>query len=353
MDPDVLQASARQMGFQAWDGQDELTGGRSQTVVVWKRDQHFVLKAYDPAGPSAGAREQSALHALDGASGTPRSLAEGVDPPWVLMSRLAGTGSLADALLGSDPEAARGALLSWADALARLHEAGTPQVRAAFRTALEGRAPHLDARSLPKDFTDAAAKLPRLLDELSLPGHEAALSVLQDLPARLAGEEWEVLSPADACPDNNLLDADGMRLLDFEFAELRHAAWDVAYLRVPWPSCWCAWRLPDDVADEAVARYCSVRGAAAQESDFQEAIDLATLGWQVMTSALFIPGALTDDDNARTDRPSRRAFVLHRLGQAACTSPSNALTTLAGDLHGALRERWGDLRLDQAPSFRL
>ena len=25
----------------------------------------------------------------------------------------------------------------------------------------------------------------------------------------------------------------------------RHVAWDLAYLRVPWPTCWCSWRLPD------------------------------------------------------------------------------------------------------------
>ena len=67
--------------------------------------------------------------------------------------------------------------------------------------------------------------------------------------------EHHALSPADVCPDNNLLLPDGCRLIDFEWAEVRHPAWDAAYLAVPWPTCWCSWRIPDASAERALDAY--------------------------------------------------------------------------------------------------
>ncbi len=63
------------------------------------------------------------------------------------------------------------------------------------------------------------------------------------------------LTPGDACPDNNIETPDGLVLIDFEVADFRHVAWDAAYLTEPWPTCWCSWRLPSEVTDEAVARW--------------------------------------------------------------------------------------------------
>ena len=67
------------------------------------------------------------------------------------------------------------------------------------------------------------------------------------LAARLLDTEHHALSPADACPDNNLLTDRRLRLIDFEWSEVRHPAWDAAYLAVPWPTCWCSWRIPGRV----------------------------------------------------------------------------------------------------------
>ena len=65
------------------------------------------------------------------------------------------------------------------------------------------------------------------------------------------GPGVRALTPSDACPDNNVLRGGDLVLVDFEGAQVRHVAWDVAYLRVPWPSCWCSWRLPEDLAARA------------------------------------------------------------------------------------------------------
>jgi hypothetical protein len=237
--------------------------------------------------------------------------------------------------------------------LAALHGASTPGTRAAFTDALAERSPALRPRSLADDFASAADMYVARLAELGLPSHEDALDDLRMLPTTLDDPRHEVLSPADTCPDNNVLTPERMHLIDFEHAELRHRAWDVAYLRAPWPSCWCAWRIPEDAGEAAVATYREAAGGAASEPDFLADLELATLGWQAMTPAWFLGGALAgDDSDAAPRRPSRRAFVLHRLTAVATNDTRPALAAMATDLCSELRDRWGEVPLEMAPAFR-
>ncbi len=341
------------MGFDGWDRWEPIDGGRGGASLAWKDGRAYVVKVYPADRGSRGARERAALHALAGAAGTPALLAEAGDPPCVVMSYLDGAGSLADALLGTDPQRAGEAVLRWAEALGALHAASTSETRVAFTEAMAERAPELEVRSLTGDFAVAAGRYADVLEELGLPAHLQGLEDLRTLPSTLGDPAQEVLSPADTCPDNNVLAGERMHLIDFEHAELRHRVWDVAYLRAPWPSCWCAWLLPEEVAEAAVSRYRQRTGKAVAGPSFVTALDLATLGWQAMTPAWFIAGALASDDaSAGPRRPSRRAFVLHRLAAVAGNDTRPALAALAADLHASLRGRWGEVPLELAPAFR-
>jgi hypothetical protein len=341
------------MGFDGWDRFAPLAGGRGGASLAWRSGAAYVVKTYPSGDGPRGTRERAALRALAGAAGTPSLLAECDDPPCVVMTYVDGTGSLADALLGTDARLAREALLQWAEALAALHAAGTSETRTAFAGALSERAPDLPARSLADDFAIAAERYAEVLEELGLPPHLEALDDLRALPSKLADPRHEVLSPGDTCPDNNVITAERMHLIDFEHAELRHRAWDVAYLHAPWPSCWCAWLLPDDVAEAAVSRYREAAGNAVDDASFFADLDLATLGWQAMTPAWFLRGALASDDRAAGPRrPTRRAFVLHRLAAVAGSEAEPALAAMAADLRSCLLGQWGAVALELAPAFR-
>src|SRR5271166_40016 len=78
-----------------------------------------------------------------------------------------------------------------------------------------------------------------------------------------------VFSPGDICPDNNMLTADGIRFLDFESAGYHSAFLDAAYIRMPFSTCWCVFRLPAELAAAAEAAYrsavCTVRPALADD----------------------------------------------------------------------------------------
>jgi Phosphotransferase enzyme family len=266
--------------------------------------------------------------------------------------------SVADALLGEDPGAAETALAGWARAVAELH-AATRESRELFRSALAQREGDLPVREsrVSVDLEDAVRVLDRACTGLELRPPAGAFDELRGLAKRLGGSGLAALTPADACPDNNVLTPDGLVLVDFEGAQWRHVAWDVAYLQVPWPSCWCSWRLPDAVAERAVSAY--LRAAQADLPETAQAgfgldVEAAVVGWALVSTSWFIDNALGSDPPLNPDRPTptRRAMILHRLDRAARTGELTRVGEFAAALAGELRNRWGDVPLALAPAFR-
>jgi hypothetical protein len=79
---------------------------------------------------------------------------------------------------------------------------------------------------------------------------------------------WLALVHGDPCPDNVLLTAQGAALLDFEFAAPGHALIDAVYWRIGFPTCWCAGRVPDAVAERVEQAYRdAVAGAIPEAGD--------------------------------------------------------------------------------------
>ncbi len=167
----------------------------------------------------------------------------------------------------------------------------------------------------------------------------------------------DVLSPGDTCPDNNLIRDGHVTFLDFEFAEVRHLAWDVAYLRVPWPTCWCAWHLPPKVSQQAVTEYRNQARSTLTfvgSREFDHDLDLATLAWCLESAGTFLQGALSQAAAEETTqrRLGRRLLVQNRLALASSSSVDTELAELAGRLHAALLEKWGPVSLDLAPALK-
>ena len=184
-------------------------------------------------------------------TGAPALVAATASPPVVVMEDLGPGDSVATALLAADPLTAGQAVVDWAEALADLHAATWNNVDR-FEAALSdlGGPKPPNPRAMPDVLSDGIDRLRRAADPLGIEVSEQVTDEIVAIAARL-DDEVQVLSPFDACPDNNIQTATGLRLIDFEGATVAHPAWDVAYLRVPWPSCWCAWRMPDAVAEQA------------------------------------------------------------------------------------------------------
>lgn len=132
-----------------------------------------------------------------------------------------------------------------------------------------------------------------------------------------------VLSPSDICPDNNVRTEHGTRLLDFEGASVIHPAWDVAYLRVPWPTCWCAWRLPRTHSHVAEAAYSErvrsqlqSQGSPVDWVAVDDDVATASFLWAIGSVGFFLEAAdtqtLNGDDPARPS-PTMRVRVQRDL----------------------------------------
>jgi hypothetical protein len=330
---------------------------RSQVHRVRAGSQTLIVKEY--LGPSDGwARESAALSVMPAQAPVPRLVGASADPPIVVMTDAGSGASVADALLGSDPAAAADAVASWATAMAALHRV-TAGRRDAFRGALADRSgggPPTTDTTMPAHLDKAAAAIAGLCAELDVDVPPGSLDELRGLAVRLDADGPAALTLADACPDNNAY-ADGeLVLFDFEEAEWRHIAWDVAYLTVPWPSCWCAWRLPEPVTRRAIEAYRTAANNPYVDSPgFRTDLAAATTGWSLVCTSWFLPRALRENTPLGTPRqpaPTRQAATLYRLDHARRSTELPALAELAGRLHDALTQRWGPVPLAAAPAFR-
>ncbi len=323
----VLSAAAGAVGVSALTPVAELSsGGHTAVWRVTDGDRTYVLKIYLSKERNAWARETSALEVAGSSSICPELLGVCADPQLIVMSDL-----------GSFLRRSVGFVVPYQQALAR-------------------RAPLQPASEKAHILRQAANALQDLAPRVGVDVSAEAVARLTSIPEDF-DVQMDVLSPSDTCPDNNVVQGERVTFRDFEYAETRHLAWDVAYLRVPWPTCWCAWRLPTEVAERALDRYREhlrpdVPYVASPEFDHD--LELATLGWALESAGMFLEGALSPAaaEETTAQRPGRRPLVLDRLKQASSLHVDSVLADLADRLRETLLQTWGPLPLDFAPAFR-
>lgn len=351
----ALAAAAEAVGVNDMVGVEKLaSGGRT---VVWRVTDgraSYVMKIFLGTDGSTWAREASALEAVKSCDVAPDLVGVCADPRLIVMKDLGTYPNLADIVLGEDALMAAASLGTWARSLARLHQEPNGTATA-FKERLSERAAFQPFHDKPHALSKAGEELQLLAPRLGIAVSDGVTHRLSGIHAAFA-VPMDVLSPGDTCPDNNLIQGERLTFLDFEYAEVRHLAWDVAYLYVPWPTCWCAWGLPSEVAEHALNQYSDeIRSTLpyVDSPDFDHDLQLATLGWCLESAAMFLQGALSPEAATETTkrRPGRRALVLSRLAQASSMQVDSYLSDLGGRLHSALLQEWGPVPLDRAPAF--
>jgi len=325
-------------------------------------ERSLIVKRYRGAGES-WVRECAALATLPPNVPAPRLVAESSEPPIAVLTDLGGSdkpaGGIAGDLLADDSGAADNALVRWAQALAEVH-AGTHDRREEFEAQLNARAGDLPVAAAPMraELQSAVQDLERHCGSLGVAVPTGSSDQLHTLMDQLAAGQ-SALSPHDTCPDNCVSVGDRLALIDYEGAQWRNVAWDVAYLQVPWPTCWCCWRMPAEAADRALAAYRRAAATAlptVATDAFEDDLAAALLGWGLLSFVMSIDSALAGrEPDFGPDRPTppRRAALLHRLDRAAGVGLFPALAELAARLAVELRSRWGDgPGLALAPAYR-
>ena len=167
----------------------------------------------------------------------------------VIMEDLGEVTQLDHLLLRQDAEAAREGLTALMTALGLMHglTVGRKSAFDRLRADLNSWRPKFNQE-------DPVTAIHRRFVELSKGVEiEVDASVEDDIAS--LGSVYEPDNPfmalvhRDPCPDNCLMLNNQVKLIDFEFAEFRHALMDGVYGLVHFPTCWCVNRVPDDVVN--------------------------------------------------------------------------------------------------------
>ncbi|MEV4312182.1 hypothetical protein [Actinocrispum sp. NPDC049592] len=300
---------------------------------------------------SAEERMCPELYAHDGAAGV------------IVIEDLGRAPTLADKLLGDDARGAERALLSWARSLGRLH--ATTAGREADFDALMRRLSAAKVKGDPLAVNGPAAieRLPQLLED-ALGVHTPAHVFERAERTRwlVATSRHRGFSPSDLCPDNNLITSRGVRFLDFEGGCVRNIMLDAAYLRVPFPSCWCAFALPAGMTDAMFAAWrAEVRVMWPDLED--DAIVLprmldAQLFWVWASTFWFLPRPGEPDGPIDSHLPSPRRSVSlaarwRHLADEAKRAGADSIVDHAHSVVAALTKKFGpELTLPMYPAFR-
>ncbi|GAA2802491.1 phosphotransferase family protein [Saccharopolyspora taberi] len=293
----------------------------------------------------------------------PELIAHDVNERLLVLEDLGRGSTLADVLFGEDPRAAERALLSWARALGRLH------------TTMAGSEPDFDAlmrRLGTKSWTDPVAddivrsltELPELLDQiLGVRTSPAVVERLTSAAELLGQSRYRSFSPSDICPDNSLVTGTGVRFLDFEWGCVRDVALDAAYLQYPFPSSWCSYALPDNLAEGMLSTWRSEIVEVWPELDDDEVLlprlfD-AQLLWVWVSTWWFLPrtGETDRPIDLHMPSPRRSTALVDRWRHLRTDAEAAGMTELvdhAGRLVDALVDRFGAgaLHLLPYPAFR-
>jgi hypothetical protein len=206
-----------------------------------------------------------------------------------------GLSSLVDPLLEGTAEEAEHALALYATALARLH-GDTVGCRdrhhATFQSIFGSGQPRGPLGWRVEKDVDVIAKCI---------GGAPPASELDLLSSRIGDPgPWLCLVHGDPCPDNALLVDGRLRLIDYEFARPSHALLDGIYWHMGFPTCWCAGRVPADVAARVDAAYRTALGnaipLALDDRAYRTELAYVSAIWLFTSLSWRLNGALESDE---------------------------------------------------------
>jgi hypothetical protein len=332
-----------------------------------------VIKTYpaDGDGPASFATEAAGLAVTVGTGLAPNLLSVDSDTRTVVMSDFGAGRSLADLLLGSSAQPAQETLLAWARYCGELSVAVRDR-RADFDTLLAGylagRPEESYAAGLPDRILRAgriAGRQPDELGDLGIVGGVQAPAGLADELREVADavrpDRYPVFSPGDICPDNNLIAGGRLRFLDFENAGFHCAFLNAAYIRMPFGTCWCVFRLPDGISHAAETIYrrqvAQVHPRLADDATWQPGLRRAVAAWTLSAMTWLLPWAARADQPMDPDQvsPGNRQLMRYRWRMLADELDSAgelpALAQFANSLLTAT-DSWEAAALPLYPAFR-
>jgi hypothetical protein len=332
-----------------------LPTGDPDTLLLRCRDPAgagtVIVKAFPRTGEgaSAFAAEAAGLQFASGSGLSPGFLGADQAVRAVVMADLGAGPSLADVLLGGMAGVARSAFIEWAGACGRL-AAGTAARRADFDRLWQRYLSGQPDRRHAAGLTDRVLAAPAQAAQLGVVAPEGLGAEVGAVAAATRSDDLAVFSPGDICPDNTLLAAAGIRFLDFEEAGFHSVFLDVAYLRMPFSTCWCVFRLPTELAVAAEDAYRREASLAlpelADDVVWRTGVLRAAAAWTLSSMSWLLRRCLRGDASMNPDAavsPRTRQLMRYRWQWlAAELDAAGDLPVIAALMRSLLAatERW-------------
>ncbi|HEY6541010.1 MAG TPA: phosphotransferase [Ktedonobacteraceae bacterium] len=250
-------------------------------------------------------------------------------------------------LLGHDPEAAESGLMAYASMHGRLHALSMAK-REEFLRIREALGP---TTPFPVEYYSYGWLKPALhmlaerLNEPVQPAVDDELEALKDMlvhPGPFLGFMQD-----DACPDNRMLVGDNWRMIDFEGAHYGHVLLEGTCCRMPMPTCWCVYRLPQRIMQQAEATYRAelAKGCpeAMNEEMFAQGVVGASVAWALGFHQFMRPlGKMLHEDRTLAALSDRQRYLLY-LNNAALSSIELHVMPAIGAILLALTRKLSEL----------
>lgn len=251
-------------------------------------------------------------------------------------------------VLGTDP----GGRVMVLEYLAELSQAPAPDWMTEYATALA----RLHAATGPDDVgalpawtgpsqADARA-FTRLAERLGVGVPAGLTASLDGLAERLNPAGHHALLHGDPCPGNAMRTGSGIMFVDLEQAALGDGCAELAYLRIGFPTCWCAKSVPGPVLRQAEAAYRSTWRTVTGTEAGRDLAD-ACAGWLIRGDALVERAhrrradqlARLPEEDWRWGTATARERLLHRLAVVAALGPDHPALAELASVSSAMRER--------------
>lgn len=340
-------------------------GGDGRAVVLRVRvvdnsailPRTLVLKCVDPrnhdGSPNVGFLRETASYQLITALSArsrpgPALIAYDLSAGLIVLTDLGDHGAVSALLRAGHTAGATNTLMAMAQALGRMHAATVGReedFRAlAARVGIPAGRPEEHFRALSMGTIDTLPE--RLGRRLSVKPSDAALDRITTAIASMSDGRFRAFSSSDMCPDNLVVDAGGVRFLDYEWGGYRNVFLDLTYPLMSFPGCLCKVDIEPATADAMIdawrAEVASIWPQLADDRYLEARVLEGRLSWAWLTTARFLEASSTARTAAahRHHLAARRADVLRLrwelLRSAADRAGDAAIVELAADMVDAL-----------------
>ena len=236
-------------------------------------------------------------------------------------------------LLGNDLKAAEAGLIAYASMHGRLHALSMSKQDEYLhiRGALGSNTP-LPVESY--DYTWLKPTLHTLAAQLNIAIQPGIDEELETLTAALVNPgPFLGFMQADSCPDNSMLVDGNWRMLDFEGSHYGHVLLEGAYCRMPMPTCWCVYHLPEGILQQAEAAYRAelIKGCPEAGDDvlFAQGLVGACITWALSFHQFMRPlEKMLSKDRTLVALSDRQRFLLYLNSATQASEKFNSMPAM-------------------------